>query len=529
MKPLGIDTGTTTLVASTFDGNSFHSLAPQSSPNGIRSVAYYNESIGLVFGNAALRWGLQNPNASIADDFKRRIDQKKLTVGGKEFESSEVLSGMITHLVEESYKKVDNDLFEISEENAQDENLYCVFTFPTNLGKGKDQRIKDIILHNNMSINTAYGNKTIKMIGSIQEPYAAGIYYLKARDIEKGTVLVYDLGGGTLDVAVVNVEIDGNDVKYDIPIANGIRGLAVAGNDYDEKLKEIVLSKLAADGNCVNENAMDTFMLDVNTLKHDLTSMQEALFTSNALKQRKNYVVTRKEFEDATKKLLDDSINVVKEVVEDCKRANVSIDDIILVGGSCNMPMVKQNMIASFPQFRCNVFAPAHAISFGAAYYGDLIVNRCGGNFEMLDSLSNGGSDTVDLQTQVTRRLGAFYGTDVVVNGRKYVDILLEKGSKLPVESPIKTYNLVKEYQDSVSTSIYQFSEKKPVSAGRNYVDIAHADKFKSSSYNIKNPTRNKASIKFRVSVDMLEQVHVYVIENGKKEELADEFNLRDM
>ena len=205
-----------------------------------------------------------------------------------------------------------------------------------------------------------------KEIIFIEEPIAAVINYGYTGN-EKETVLVYNHGGSTFDVTAV--EINHND--YSILYADG--DFLLGGKDWDARMQDIIKEKLTEDGvdisNLDDENTAE-IQVAAEKAKKVLTDKEAATIKLRLECGKYKFEVTRAEFEERTKDLLDRTIKITRNVKEKIEEKGREISKIILVGGSSYMPQVQQRLISEFSDLEIpNPGAPNLALSRGAAYY----------------------------------------------------------------------------------------------------------------------------------------------------------------
>lgn len=207
----------------------------------------------------------------------------------------------------------------------------------------------------------------------IEEPTAAAVYYGYKGD-KNETVLVYDLGGGTFDV--VAVEINGYD--YNCFVVEGDQQLG--GKDWDFCMQEIIKNKLAENGidyEDLDDEDNATIQNEAEKAKKSLTSKKTTDVRLKLSAGKANFEVTREEFEEATKSLLDRTIETTRKVKGQAEEKGKKITKILLVGGSSYMPQVQERLVTEFPDLEVpNPMDPNMAVSKGAAYYGKKILNE---------------------------------------------------------------------------------------------------------------------------------------------------------
>lgn len=200
----------------------------------------------------------------------------------------------------------------------------------------------------------------------INEPTAAAISFGFGHG-EKKRVLVYDLGGGTFDVTVL--EIDGK--SFTAIATDGERLLG--GKDWDAALTKIILRKIAEQSGIeeedieADEDVRQTLLLDSETLKKRLSTAESTKGTLSVGGKKVIYTVTRSEFDTATKPLIQTTVDIIGKVLNSKGLTAADIDSILLVGGSSRMPQVRENITAAFPDINIEVYDPDQSVAKGAA------------------------------------------------------------------------------------------------------------------------------------------------------------------
>lgn len=214
-----------------------------------------------------------------------------------------------------------------------------------------------------------------KDVHIIAEPVAAAISYLYESDLKKKidqeqTIMVIDLGGGTLDVTVV--KHNPFAMTYDIVSKEG--DLELGGMDWDHALGQLIMDRI---GIASIEDPIErgAFWEEMTGLKISLSQRDNDVRILNIGGKRYYGECTREEFENATSALLSRAAEVVRRSVSDIDGGISSIDKIVLVGGSSNMPQITKMLATEFPDFDSEnilVYRPSKAIARGAAIYAKL-------------------------------------------------------------------------------------------------------------------------------------------------------------
>lgn len=213
----------------------------------------------------------------------------------------------------------------------------------------------------------------IEVLALIQEPTAAAISY-NIRHNE--TILVFDLGGGTLDVSIVHNDL-GKYKVLGVPAGNPNLG----GKDWDEALVNQVLKKLNLTISSFSRSSKEwaSLMKTAEEVKKDLTGMDEADFNI-PIPPFDTVTVTRSEFETVTRNLVLKALDIVDKAIANAN--NPMINRFVLVGGSSLMPMIKRSLEQKFSAKFSNgrltkdwlvVSDPDQAIAKGAAKFAGML------------------------------------------------------------------------------------------------------------------------------------------------------------
>lgn len=198
----------------------------------------------------------------------------------------------------------------------------------------------------------------------LNEPTAAAMSY-GLNYSQNGTVLVYDLGGGTFDVTIMNI----NNGTFDVLATDGNRNLG--GFDFDNRIANYVMQQLEEQGAGSNLSLNDSLVAEIREkselAKKSLTTVMQAnLIITFGGKQYK-IRITREHFEEITKDLLNTTRELVESTLDAASKQWNGIDHLLLIGGSTRMPMVR-NMIKEVsgkqPELNIN---PDEAVALGAA------------------------------------------------------------------------------------------------------------------------------------------------------------------
>jgi molecular chaperone DnaK len=348
-KIIGIDLGTTFSAVSIMEGGRPKIIANTEGNNTTPSVVYIKENEVLV-GDVAKRGAVANPNNTVRS-IKRLMGTKKMTkIGDKEY-SPEQISAMIL-------QKLKKD----AEAYLGHEVTDAVITVPAYFGDAQRNATKDA--------GTIAG-LNVKRI--INEPTAASLAY----GLEKShdhTILVFDFGGGTFDVSIL--ELGGG--IFEVKATSGDNFLG--GDDIDN----LLIDYLAAEFKKENGIDLKTDLVALQRLrdasekaKIELSSAQQTKVTIPYISagadgpKHLDVTITRANFEKICDPIFEKLKTPVKQAIKDAK--NPKIDKVILVGGSTRIPKVQQliqELTGLVPDKSVN---PDEAVSLGAAIQGAII------------------------------------------------------------------------------------------------------------------------------------------------------------
>ena len=374
-KPvIGLDFGnynSFTCYISDFDegtkmGGIVHDLLPQGLNDGIPSVFFHSKKIGTLCGEDAVR-NRAKPVENRKRYLKRHLGEKMTLDGG---DTTIPYDEAITEVIQHCVRKANEQL----KSGYQVTTNLISLSYPVTYSFAQRQRLIELAEKATLADGTG-----VKVYGTIAEPAAAALDYLAefSKSTKDTTVLVYDLGGGTFDLALVSAYPAGKrnssgDLYYYDVIDNG--GLAkVGGAEFDEIMFDLLVKKFNVPLKPAYKNTLRTL---AETVKIDLSSDEYA--EPELLDNNGEYLtaeITRSEFEAASKDLLMKTIRATKEILDD--HPNQQPEFILLTGGASQMPMVQRELEAQLPNFKGKIkyFRPSRAIAYGAARFGTSEVN----------------------------------------------------------------------------------------------------------------------------------------------------------
>ena len=218
----------------------------------------------------------------------------------------------------------------------------------------------------------------LNVLRLLNEPTAAAIAY-GLDNASEGTFVVYDLGGGTFDVSVLQLTKGLFEVK-----ATGGNS-ALGGDDFDHRLFCYLLEQ--NDLSKLNEQDSQLLLSLVRTAKEKLTTQTEAVIETTLSDGHKVHtVITRQEFHHLTQNLVQKTIEPVKQALKDAGVTKADVKGVIMVGGSTRMLHVQQAVATFFGQTPLNNLNPDEVVALGAAIQANVLAgNKTDGEWLLLD------------------------------------------------------------------------------------------------------------------------------------------------
>ena len=344
---LGIDVGTTYTAAAVWrDGRVEVASLGLRAPVVPTLVFATGEGGDLLVGEAAQRRGLVQPQG-IAREFKRRVgDPTPIVIGGTGHTAEALMARMVRWVVDSVTSQEGGPPAAIS------------VSHPANWGTYK----LDLF-------NAAIEAAAVDDVTTETEPEAAAIHYASQERIEPGTVVaVYDLGGGTFDVALLRKVDKGWEILGE---PEGIERLG--GIDFDEAVFQHVVA--STDGGLEDLDPEDPKAMGaVGRLRRECVDAKEALSSDSVVSipvllpdVQAEVRLTRAEFEQMIRLPLRDSIEALRRALRSAKVEVADINKVLLVGGSSRIPLVAQLVASELGRPVAVDAHPKYAVALGAA------------------------------------------------------------------------------------------------------------------------------------------------------------------
>lgn len=243
-----------------------------------------------------------------------------------------------------------------------------------------DEHIKDVVITCPAYFGVAERDATkaagviagLNVMAIINEPTAAAITYGVTEDSKNKTVLVYDLGGGTFDITMIDIKP--GEIK--VVCTGGDHNLG--GKDWDDRVLMYLAEQYqnetgTPDDILEDAETMQELSLAAERAKKLLSAKEKAPVAVNYMGERVRVELTRQKFDELTEDLLNRTIDLTKEMFREAQKKGYSQSDvceILLVGGSSKMPQVMSRVKAEFG-IETKMFDPDESVAKGAAIYAN--------------------------------------------------------------------------------------------------------------------------------------------------------------
>ncbi|QJC32421.1 molecular chaperone DnaK [Enterobacteriaceae endosymbiont of Donacia dentata] len=380
-KIIGIDLGTTNSCVAIIDGSKARVLENSEGDRTTPSIIAYTKDGEILVGQPAKRQAITNPKNTlfaIKRLIGRRFDDEEvqrdikimpykivranngdawIDINGKKMAPPQISAEVLKKM-----KKTAEDFlgFKVNE---------AVITVPAYFNDAQRQATKDA---------GRIAGLEVKRI--INEPTAAALAYGLDKEQGNRTIAVYDLGGGTFDISIIEIDNVDGEKTFEVLSTNGDTHLG--GEDFDSRIINYLVTEFKKDQGIDLKNdplAMQRLKESAEKAKIELSSAHQTdvnlpyITADSTGPKHLNIKLTRAKLESLVEDLIDQSIKPLKMALKDANLTINDINDVILVGGQTRMPMV-QNKVASFfnkePRKDVN---PDEAVAIGAAVQGGVL------------------------------------------------------------------------------------------------------------------------------------------------------------
>lgn len=512
---LGIDLGTSTSIVSVFTKGKSRVLKINGKEY-MPSVVSFTDKDNKLVGEQAKKRAMLDPNNTITS-IKRHMgdDGYKVNIYNEDYNPEQISAEILMSLVEAASNQPD-----FSPEGSIHDVVICVPANFTDNAKVATRKAAEIA--------------GLNVLWLLEEPVAASIMY--GFDSNKDqNVLVYDLGGGTFDVCVLNIKTkaSGNQKdKYKVLAKEGIAQLG--GDDFDRCLMEIINEDFKEKNNGIDlldaekdqginrkkmreahqklKEGAEKAKIELSTKESTSVLIPNIIQTGEGEVLTLDIDITRDQFEASISGLIDKTADTVKLALDNAKLTMEDIDKVILVGGSSLVPLVKAKIKELFGVEPFSNFNPITIVSEGAAIFGASLSTVSPEEGE--EKPKGGIVDNI-----VSHNLG------IMTEGMAFSK-LISKGTEIPEESSVieeKEYATQRDDQTEVNILVFQSAEEisyvneKDEEGQEKAICIGE---FKLSNIPVAKRGNEKIKVKFEVNGQNLVRVTATAVSTGSMEEV---------
>ncbi len=452
-QTMGIDFGTTNSVVAIFNKKTQKAEIIRTPRGSIYTPTFFgvDENNHPIFGEDAQLRSLTAPDCVVARVKRSLGEQKSYSVGGKKYRSEEVIANFLQHI------KSNADIYVQSKIEARFHDLsrQSNLKFPPKVltdflnKKKRKKHIKDAVLSVPAYFNDNQKRATrdsaeiagLRVRRLLHEPSAAALAYAYQKKYS-GKLAVIDLGGGTLDISIVDIGDGVNDVR-------SIGGdTKLGGSDIDAVLVQRIRKNIRQlFGRDINEETHPTEIARLRdaceNLKINLSSVTQATMELHHFlnKPKYTFTLTRVELERLSKPILARIESTIEKTI---KEYGSSIDNFILVGNATRMPAVRDLVKRIIPAKELTGIDPGTVVVRGTALQGAILA---------------GDLTQIVLLDVVPYSLGI--SAIEMTGAKETISRLLEKNSTIPIRKS-NIYTTREDNQSNVHIKIYQGESSQP-------------------------------------------------------------------
>ena len=350
-KIIGIDLGTTNSCVAVMEGGEPKVIPNPEGNRTTPSVVAFKDDERII-GDAAKRQMITNPNV-VASIKSKMGSNEKVHLNGKDYTPQEISAMILQYL--KSY----------AEDYLGEPVTEAVITVPAYFNDAQRQATKDA--------GTIAGLNVQRIIN---EPTAAALAYGLDKTDKEQRILVYDLGGGTFDVSILDLD----DGTFEVLSTNGDTHLG--GDDFDNIVVDWIVDQFKKDNGIDLKNdkmAIQRIKEAAEKAKKDLSSTMQAqislpfISAGAAGPLHIETTLTRAKFNEMTKSLVERTLEPIKNALRDADLTVNDIDEVLLVGGSTRIPAVQEAVKKATGKEPSHSVNPDEAVAIGAAIQGGVL------------------------------------------------------------------------------------------------------------------------------------------------------------
>ncbi len=355
-KIIGIDLGTTNSCVSVLEGGSPVVIPNDEGGRTTPSVVAFTNKGEVLVGDRAKRQAVTNPKNTISSIKRLMGTSEKVSADGREWTPQEISAKILSKLRTDAESYLGEKVTE------------AVITVPAYFNDAQRQATKDA---------GKIAGLDVKRI--INEPTAAALAYGLDKQEKTQTILVYDLGGGTFDVSILEL----GDGVFEVKSTAGNNHLG--GDDFDKRIMDYLVDTFKKEnGVDLSKDAMAMQRIKdaAEKAKKDLSGMSTTQINLPFISQNSDGPIhmdielSKAKFEDLCRDLFDSTLEPVKKALSDAKLSNKDIDEVILVGGSTRIPYIQELVKKELGREPHKGVNPDEVVAMGAAIQGGVLTGE---------------------------------------------------------------------------------------------------------------------------------------------------------
>ena len=354
-KIIGIDLGTTNSCVAVLEGGEPKVITNPEGNRTTPSVVAFKGDEEMV-GETAKRQAVTNVKGTISSIKRKMGTSEKVEANGKKYTPEEISAKILAKLKKDA------------ETYLGEKVTKAVITVPAYFNDAERQATKN-----------AGKIAGLEVERIINEPTAAALAYGLDKQDKLQTILVYDLGGGTFDVSILEL----GDGVFEVKATSGNNRLG--GDDFDERIQEYLISEFKKEHAIdlsKDKMAMQRLKDAAEKAKKDLSGMTTAQISLPFIAQtdegpvHMEMTLSRAKFEDLCRDLFDSTLEPVKKALKDAKLKTSDIDQVILVGGSTRIPYIQELVKKELGKEPNKSVNPDEVVAMGAAIQGGVLTGE---------------------------------------------------------------------------------------------------------------------------------------------------------
>ena len=355
-KIIGIDLGTTNSCCAVLEGGTPTVIANAEGDRTTPSVVAFTKKGDELVGIQAKRQAVTNADNTISSIKRLMGTNKTVSAMGKTFKPEEISAKILA--------KIKKD----AEAYLGEPVTKAVITVPAYFNDAERQATKN-----------AGKIAGLEVERIVNEPTAAALAYGLDKQDKLQTILVYDLGGGTFDVSILEL----GDGVYEVKATSGNNRLG--GDDFDKRVMDYIVEEIKKETSADvtgDQMAMQRIKDEAEKAKKDLSNATMATISLPFIAQVNgspvNYEgeLSRAKFESLNKDLFDSTLDSVRKALKDAKLSASDIDQVVLVGGSTRIPYIQELVKKELGKEPNKSVNPDEVVAMGAAIQGGVLTGE---------------------------------------------------------------------------------------------------------------------------------------------------------